>query len=168
MSFVSTSADKPGSPRFDPDEPKPYSPTSQIIFPVFFLYPQHNTSDFISNFVEHSTFGDHLAVIFPADGQPPNWDAQKREYGAKKVAVYAVTRMGRLLKVGPKLTLADVFLRTGIMVPSPEQDGKEVQDGLEIRDGCLSFVVVPKGEVEQAYIEDFKAKKQTAKAKRKD
>lgn len=76
--------------------------------------------------------------------------------------------MGRLLKIGPKLTLADVFLRTGVMVPSPNKSAEEVQDGSELRDGCLSFVVVPKGDVEQAYIEDFKARKRTGKVKSKD
>lgn len=164
MSFVSTGTDKTGEPQFDPEESRPYSPTTQIIFPVFFLYPQHNTSDFISHFAEHTTFGDQLAAIFPLNGQSPNWDAEKRQYGAKKVAVYAVTRMGRLLKVGPKLTLADVFLQTGKMVA--DKNGKEVQDGLELRDGCLSFVVVPKGEVEETYVEDFKAKKRAEKSKK--
>jgi len=40
-----------------------------------------------------------------------------------------------------------------------EADGKQVQDGLEIRDGCLSFVVVPKGDIENWYVEDFRKKK---------
>lgn len=125
------------------------------MFPVFLVYPQHSTSDFISHFAEHTTFKDQLAAVFPEGGQTANWD-QNREYHASNLAVYVITRLQRLLKVGGKMTLADVFLRAGAVV---EQGGKQVQDGLELRDGCLSFVVVPKGVVETWYIEDFKQKK---------
>ena len=29
-------------------------------------------------------------------------------------------------------------------------------DGLEVKDGCLSFVVMPKGDVEKKWVEEFK------------
>ena len=29
-------------------------------------------------------------------------------------------------------------------------------DGLELKDGCLTFVVLPKGDVEQKWVEEFK------------
>jgi len=154
---VTPASDKPGYPEFDPEEPKPHTPTTQILFPVFLLYPQHSTSYFISHFAEHTTLKDHLSFIFPIDGPPPSWDWEKREYRSGTLAVYAITRHGRLLKIPSKSTLAGVFLQAGTMVE--EADGKQVQDGLEIRDGCLSFVVVPKGDVENWYVEDFRKKK---------
>jgi small subunit ribosomal protein S7e len=101
-----------------------------------------------------------LEAIFPEGGPPANWDIQNREYNAKNVSVYAITRAGRLLKVGFKMTLADLFLRSGTTIPTSKKGDKEVQDGLEVRDGSLSFVVVPKGKVEQAYIENFKREKE--------
>lgn len=158
MTFaVTPAADKPGFPSFDTTAPKPYTPTTQIMFPVFLLYPQHSTSDFISHFGEHTTFTDQLGVIFPVDGMPADWDREAHEYKVGKLAVYAVTRLGRLLKIGGKMSLADIFLKAGIEI---EHGGKKVQDGLELRDGCLSFVVVPKGDVEKWYVEDFKRKKE--------
>jgi hypothetical protein len=153
---ITPASDRPGYPEFDPAESKSYTPTTQIVFPVFLLYPQHSASDFISHFAEHTTLKDQLAVIFPKDGPPPAWDRKNREYQNGKLAVYAVTRRGRLLKIPSKSTLADVFLQAGTMV---EEGGKQVQDGMEIRDGCLSFVIVPKGDVESWYVEDFKKKK---------
>lgn len=53
------------------------------------------------------------------------------------------------------MSLADVFLRAGIVV---DVKGSPVQDGLELVDGCLSFVVVPKGDVEKGYVEEYKQK----------
>jgi hypothetical protein len=63
--------------------------------------------------------------------------------------IYAITLRKRLLKVGKKMTLIDVCRAA---------KGKETEprDGLEVKDGCLTFVVLPKGNVEQKWIEDFK------------
>ena len=38
-----------------------------LVIPVFFLYPELATSDAVSVFVEDTTFGAHLAVMFPRD-----------------------------------------------------------------------------------------------------
>ncbi|KAF8339560.1 uncharacterized protein EI90DRAFT_3143980 [Cantharellus anzutake] len=135
-------------PQFDPSSPRPYTPTTQILFPIYLLYHQYKESDFISQFPEHSTFRDQLREVLPEDGRPPAWDV-KGEYKWDNVSVYAVTRTQRLLKVGLKLTLAEIFLKAGVV-----KDG--VQDGLEAKDGCLSFVVVAKGEAEEKYVEEFK------------
>jgi len=151
LTNISTEKEKGtnGAPHFDTQYPAPYTPTSPLILPVFLLYPQYNTSDFIAFFAEHTTFSDQLASIFPPPpASPPEWDP-KREYTPGKVAVYVVTKARRLLKVGGKMTLADVILNAGV-----EKEGKV--DGLEVRDGCLNFVVLPKGEVEKAWIEGFK------------
>jgi small subunit ribosomal protein S7e len=119
-----------------------------MIFPVFFLYPQHATSDTISDFHEDTRFHEHLALMFPPQGGIPPWDSAG-EYRTDNLVVYAITRRKRLLKVGKKMTLADVFLA------SAGKDG--ISDGLELKQGYLSFVIVPKGEQEARWIEEVKS-----------
>jgi len=63
--------------------------------------------------------------------------------------VYAPTYRKRLLKVGKKMTLRDVCEAAKAAQGQPT-------DGLELKDGCLSFVVMPKGGVEKKWIEEYK------------
>ncbi|KAI6047048.1 hypothetical protein EDC04DRAFT_579844 [Pisolithus marmoratus] len=134
----------PYSPHFDPED----ASKSTLIFPVFFLYPQYAISDVISDFVEHTTFSAHLSQMFPPEAPPPSWD-HKNEYTATNLVVYAMTRRKRLLKVGKKMTLGDVCSA------AMEKPG-EPMDGLELKDGYLTFAVLPKGAVEQNWVEEFK------------
>lgn len=137
-------SENPYSPHFDPEDP-----TSQtLILPVFFLYPQHATSDIIPNFVESTSFSAHLGAMFPPSAPAPEWD-KKGEYVDGKLVVYAMTMRKRVLKVGKKMTLSDVCKA------AKEKEG-EPRDGLEVKDWCLSFVVLPKGEVEQKWVDDYK------------
>ncbi|KAI6105448.1 hypothetical protein F5141DRAFT_1123779 [Pisolithus sp. B1] len=139
----------PTRQHFDPED----ASKSTLIFPVFFLYPQHATSDVISDFVENTTFSAHLSQVFPPEAPPPSWD-HRNEYTAINLVVYAVTRRKRLLKVGKKMTLRDVC-RVAM-----EKPGDPV-DGLELKDGYLSFAVLPRGEVEQNWVEEFKRTRDT-------
>ncbi|KAG6918228.1 hypothetical protein DXG01_015821 [Tephrocybe rancida] len=134
----------PYEPHFDPDDPT----NSTLVFPVFFLYPQHATSDVISEFVEEVPFAAHLEQMFPPQVPAPEWDKQG-EYVDGQLVVYAMTFRKRLLKVGKKMTLRDVCRA------SQTKEG-EKRDGLELKDGCLTFVVLPKGEVEKKWVEDYK------------
>lgn len=86
--------------------------------------------------------------MFPPTVAPPYWDG-KAEYSVDRIIIYAVTHRRRLLKVGKKMTLRDVLKAAA---------GKEgdLKDWLELKDGCLSFVVLVKGDVEKHWIEDFK------------
>ena len=54
-----------------------------------------------------------------------------------------------MLKIGKKMTLRDV------LKAAKAKDGDPV-DGIEMNDGTLSFVVLPKGQEEQKWVEDFK------------
>ena len=119
---------------------------------MFFLYPQHATSDVISDFVEDTTFSAHLSQMFPPQAPAPSWD-ERGEYSADTLVVYAMTRRNRLLKVGRKMTLRDVC--TAAM----EKAGEAV-DGLELKDGYLTFAVLPRGEVEQHWAAEFKRDRQ--------
>ncbi|CAG8543874.1 7674_t:CDS:2 [Dentiscutata erythropus] len=48
--------------------------TQQLIWPVFFLYPEYKETDFIEAFNEENTFFEHLEVIFE---QPALWDIEQ-------------------------------------------------------------------------------------------
>ncbi|KAJ8522986.1 hypothetical protein ONZ45_g493 [Pleurotus djamor] len=135
----------PYAPHWDPEDPM----QSTLIIPVFFLYPQHATSDVIPEFVEDTPFSAHLEAMFPPNAPAPEWD-RAGEYTAKSLVVYAITKRRRLLKVGKKMTLKDVCHA------AKAKEGDSVKDGLEVKDGCLSFAVLPKGSVESKWVEDFK------------
>lgn len=127
--------------------------SSALILPAFFLYPQYAQSDVVPNFHEDTMFGDQLSSMFPPKVPAPDWDV-KHEYVYGKLNVYAITRTKRLLKVGMKMTLRD------LLNVAKAKDG--IPDGMEIREGYLSFVVVPKGEVEQGWVDDFKKSRNRA------
>jgi len=134
----------PVVPHFDKKDPA----KSTLVFPVFFLYPQHATSDIISEFNELTTFAAHLETMFPPRVPSPEWD-EKQEYLTNNLVVYASTHRRRLLKVGKKMTLRDVFKA------SKEKEGTP-KDGLELKGECLTFVVLPMGEVESQWVEEYK------------
>ncbi|KAF8913728.1 40S ribosomal protein S7 [Gymnopilus junonius] len=133
----------PTAPHFDSEDPT----GSTLVLPVFFLYPQHATSDIISDFAEDTTFGAHVEAMFPPQVPPPEWD-KKGEYTTNNLVIYAPTHRKRLLKVGKKMTLRDVCNA------AKAKEGQPL-DGLELKDGCLSFAVVPKGEVESKWVEEM-------------
>ncbi|KAI5124755.1 hypothetical protein M0805_005389 [Coniferiporia weirii] len=126
---------------------------SSLFLPTFFLYPQYAQSDVVPDFHEDVMLIDQLSRMFPPVAPAPNWDT-KHEYTVGKLAVYAVTHTKRLLRVGAKMTLRDVC------DVAKSKDGKP--DGLDFRDGYLSFVVVPKGEVERVWIDEFKSNRDRA------
>jgi hypothetical protein len=138
----------PYAPRFDLEDAN----GTTLIIPVFFLYPEYATSDVVPDFVEDAEFGAVLATMFPPGAPAPSWDVDGR-YVVGSLVVYATTRKKRLLKVGRKMTLRDVCRAAG----GTSAGGTNVEDGLEVKDGCLSFVVVSKGEAEQKWVEEYKS-----------
>jgi hypothetical protein len=150
----------PEPPLFPPSESSSYivpAETTSIIFPVFLLYPTHAQSDLITHFHEDSTFSDQLDAMFPASSGTASplwaqWD-EKREYWVNNLVIYVETRGRRLLKVGKELTLKEAIAKA---VKSTEGEEK---DGVILRDGLMSFVVLLKGEAEKKWIDDFKRKR---------
>jgi len=134
----------PYLPHFDPEDPA----GTTLIFPVFFLYPQYATSDVIPEYVEDTPFSVHLGIMFNPTAPPPEWDI-KHQYKDGNLVVYAMTRRKRLLKVGKKMSLRDVF------TASKAKEG-DPPDGLELKDNCLTFVVLPKGEEEKKWVDEYK------------
>lgn len=154
-------------PHFDPAFSGLRTSATPILFPVFLLYPQHNTSDLITSFDPSATFSSHLATMFPpTPGAPPmqtaygvrppekgpDWDPNG-EYTTSNLSVYATTHRRRLLKIGKRMTLRDACDAAAAGASPGEKDG------LELRDGSLSFIVLPKGERERAWADDFKRRR---------
>ncbi|KAK0453289.1 40S ribosomal protein S7 [Armillaria borealis] len=129
----------PYAPHFDPEDPTGRA----LIIPVFFLYPQYAMSDVVPEFVEDTPFAEHLKAMFPPQTGPPEWDT-KGEYVDGQIVIYAMTRRKRLLKVGKKMSLKDVC------TAAKAKEGEPI-DGLELKDGCLTFVLLPKGDVEKRW-----------------
>lgn len=130
--------------------PPPHCP---LIFPVFLLYPTHSQSDLIQTFDETTTFADQLAVVLAS---PPAWDT-RGAFRPGNVVVYAETRAKRLLKIPRKMRLADVFAAA---VGTGVQGGD--RDGLQLKDGLLSFVVLPKGDEEDKWVNEVKQRRDGA------
>ncbi|KAL9936076.1 hypothetical protein V8E36_004918 [Tilletia maclaganii] len=155
---------------------------TSLILPVFLLYPQHDQSDLITHFHEDETMGDRLDAVFPADAPPQPWDAERREYVSKKLVVYASTRKRRLFKVGRGLSLRELMEKgadeggakamaaaAGAQPTAEEQRrAREERDGLVMRDGILSLVVLPKdSEAERVWVAKFKKEREEAAEKEK-
>jgi small subunit ribosomal protein S7e len=139
------SSDAPYTPHFA--DPAP--PYDTLILPVWLLYPQHGVSDLISHFHEDSAIGDHLDAVFPPGAPPPAFDPSGSQYTSSNIVVYAVTRRKRILKVGRNMTLHRLF-------DAARPKAGDPPDGLEMKEGCLTLVVVPKGEVERGWVEEAK------------
>lgn len=91
--------------------------------------------------------------MFPPQAPPPTWDV-KGEYVDGQLVIYAMTHRKRLLKVGKKMTLRDVC------AAAKGKDG-ESRDGLELKDGCITFAVLPKGDVEKKWVDEYKSSRDT-------
>ncbi|KAN0042179.1 hypothetical protein ACTFIV_004738 [Dictyostelium citrinum] len=64
---------------------------NDVHFPVVFLYPEFGKSDFIMDFQEDHTFGDHLQMMFPPENPEfAPWDT-KKEYSMDRIEVYFET-----------------------------------------------------------------------------
>lgn len=116
--------------------PDPLSPTSLLEFPVMFLYPMHNQSDFVKAWAEKDAIIHHLSYILPLP-----WDT-KHEYTQSRVDCYMDTVSGGLMKVGKKLTLLEAL-----------SNGKT-----EVVDGLVRIYVVPVTLASQ-WIDEVKRKK---------
>ncbi|XP_056133600.1 tetratricopeptide repeat protein 4 [Lampris incognitus] len=75
-------------------------------WPVLFLYPEHQQSDFISEFCESSCFINHLVVMF---GQElPPWDMEMK-YLPQNLELYFEGQKEILHHVDPKISLLEVL-----------------------------------------------------------
>ncbi|KAL7415698.1 hypothetical protein BDY24DRAFT_381927 [Mrakia frigida] len=137
----------------------PPPPQTPLILPTFLLYPSHQTSDLLSHLPSTTPLLQALSPLFPPLSPPPEWDS-KGEFTIKNIAVYVETSQGRLLKipVGPKkgFTMEDVF-QAG-RKDAAENGGE--RDGVVVRDGVVSLVVVTKGEGEEKWVGEMKRRRE--------
>lgn len=112
------------------------------------MYPEASTSDLLSSFATTDTFADQLAPVFAS---PPEWDTTGAYSSLASIVIYCETAKGRLLKIPHKMTLEEVF--------AAGKRAKDNDDGVVLRDGCLSFVVLAKGESEKKWVEEAKRKR---------
>lgn len=110
--------------RLVPDEE---SVESSVVVPVLLLYPEDGETDFIKQFGETETLGQHFGYVFPLP-----WDREGR-YTAEGVECFAEAAGGGLVKVGK-----------GVMLLELLGGGK-----VEVVDGLVKVFVVPKGRVER-------------------
>lgn len=139
------------APHFDPEAMDPSSsdgvslsspaawrapqPDLPLIFPTFLLRPLANppTRDLILSFRQDVTFGAQLDAFNANQGA-----AQGRQLIDE--STYAVTKKGRILKVGRGLSLAKAIKS------AYQHDESGDHDGLPLVEGwCLEFYIVPKG-----------------------
>lgn len=72
--------------------------TNEMHWPVMFLYEEHMQMDFVADFAESHTFGQHLEIMFPPDLTLP-WDAE-RKYVLPRLEVYFIANQVDPIVVG--------------------------------------------------------------------
>lgn len=121
--------------------------STPLIIPVFLLRPLASppTRDLILAFHSDVTFKDQIEAFNASQSS-----VERRQPGAENV--YATTQYGRILKVGPNLTLGKMIQGARKALPSGKQDGLKLVEGW-----CLEFYILPAGDREQRWISDMKA-----------
>lgn len=112
-------------------------PQTPLIIPTFLLYPSQQSSDLIS----HLCITDPLSLILAPILNPPH------PLSVSSSVVYLETAKHRLLKIPKKMTMEEVF------VVASQTPG----DGVVLKDGCLSLVVLGKGAEEKAWVDKMKS-----------
>ncbi|KAG5850046.1 hypothetical protein ANANG_G00078100 [Anguilla anguilla] len=103
-------------------------------WPVLFLYPEHQQTDFISAFSESTCFGDHLTVMF-GEELPP-WDTDRKYLPQNLLLYFEDFKTEQLYQVDLKIPLLRVLQH----------------DRCFVKQGTPSFIVVVKG---SAYCKEF-------------
>ncbi|RXG58403.1 Tetratricopeptide repeat protein 4 [Armadillidium vulgare] len=80
---------------------------NELIWPVLFLYPEHDQTDSILEFNENTRFRDHFETMFGYDGPPIPWDIESK-YKPENLSVYhQISSSRHLVCVNPLSTLRD-------------------------------------------------------------
>lgn len=115
-------------PRAYNDQVRIDAATSDVHWPVLFLYPQYSQSDFIASFNDQHSFAAHLEEMFPPSSAAPPWDT-KGEYVNGKIEIYflanavleaksgAAKGAKRWVKVAPHVTLRKALLHKEHVIP---------------------------------------------------
>lgn len=104
----------------------------ELHFPVIFLYPLLNQSDFMQDVDEYTTIEDMLNMLFPAGGAPAPWDAGNQ---------YRQGNMRVWVRVGK----AQSFVEDSMRVDSTTGAGVEVEVPLKAGLGHALQTLAKKG-----------------------
>ncbi|KAM8873696.1 tetratricopeptide repeat protein 4 isoform 2-T2 [Spinachia spinachia] len=85
-------------------------------WPVLFLYPEHQQTDFISAFSEKDCFLDHLAIMF-GEELPP-WDADRKYHPNNLQLYFEDEEKDTLYEVDPQTSLLKVLQHKRFFVKS--------------------------------------------------
>ncbi|NXS70528.1 TTC4 protein, partial [Pandion haliaetus] len=75
-------------------------------WPVLFLYPEHEQTDFIAAFHENSRFIDHLMVMF---AELPPWDLERKYLPSNLELYFEDEERAEMYKLNPENTLLRVL-----------------------------------------------------------
>ncbi|NWX79298.1 TTC4 protein, partial [Alca torda] len=75
-------------------------------WPVLFLYPEHEQTDFIAAFHENSRFIDHLMVMF---AELPPWDLERKYLPSNIELYFEDEERAEMYKLSPEHTLLQVL-----------------------------------------------------------
>ncbi|NXN41544.1 TTC4 protein, partial [Rhinoptilus africanus] len=75
-------------------------------WPVLFLYPEHEQTDFIAAFHENSRFIDHLMVMF---AELPPWDLERKYLPSNIELYFEDEERAEMYKLNPEHTLLQVL-----------------------------------------------------------
>ncbi|NXV13543.1 TTC4 protein, partial [Cepphus grylle] len=75
-------------------------------WPVLFLYPEHEQTDFIAAFHENSRFIDHLMVMF---AESPPWDLERKYLPSNIELYFEDEERAEMYKLNPEHTLLQVL-----------------------------------------------------------
>ncbi|NWX12697.1 TTC4 protein, partial [Aegotheles bennettii] len=75
-------------------------------WPVLFLYPEHEQTDFIAAFHENSRFIDHLMVMF---AELPPWDLERKYLPSNLELYFEDEERAELYELNPEHTLLQVL-----------------------------------------------------------
>ncbi|XP_053929482.1 tetratricopeptide repeat protein 4 isoform X2 [Cuculus canorus] len=75
-------------------------------WPVLFLYPEHEQTDFIAAFHENSRFIDHLMVMF---AELPPWDSERKYLPSNLELYFEDEERAEMYEVNPEHTLLQVL-----------------------------------------------------------
>ena len=89
--------------------------TGELVFPVLFLYPEFGETDFIEEFRESETLGDHIQVMFGPGAERPHWDREAR-YTPESVAIYLESKDEQLIGIKQEWSLLQAINSPGFVL----------------------------------------------------
>lgn len=85
------------------------TPDGTLNWPVLFMYPEHTMTDYIEAFNESQRFEQHIAMMFSAEYEHPQWDTD-RKYTPDNLVVYFEDRENEVMyEVKKTSTLLDAL-----------------------------------------------------------